>query len=126
MIRLPGDEDQLRRMVDQGLFQESHYLELKRELAAGPAANKELAKDLAQFTIDGGVLAIGVDEGNEATPPSLTPVDLAGLSERVEEVAANRVDPPLHVRTKTINAVAELGGRLPAAPGRPVTDGGQP
>jgi hypothetical protein len=109
MIRLPADEDQLRRMVDQGLFQESHYVELKRELAAGPAANKELARDLAQFTIDTGVLAVGVDEGDETTPPSLTPVDLAGLSERVEEVAANRIDPPLHIRTHTIPAAGQPG-----------------
>ena len=109
MIRLPDDEDQLRRMVDQGLFEESHYLELKRELAAGTAANKELARDLAQFTIDSGVYAVGVDEGDATTPPSLTPVDLAGLSERVEEVAANRIDPPLHVRTQTIPAAGQPG-----------------
>jgi hypothetical protein len=109
MIRPPADEDQLRRMVNQGLFEESHFLELKRELPAGAAANKELARDLAQFTIDTGVLTIGVDEGDAATPPSLTPVDLAGLSERVEEVAANRIDPPLHVRTHTIPATGQPG-----------------
>jgi hypothetical protein len=63
-------------------------------LPAGTAANKELARDLGQFTIDGGVLIIGADEGDETTPPSLTPVDLARLTERIEEVAAKPGRPP--------------------------------
>jgi hypothetical protein len=109
MVRLPADEGQLRSMLAQGLLDEGHTLELKRELPPGTAANKELARDLAQFTIDSGVLIIGVDEGDETTPPSLTPVDLAGLPERVDEVAANRVDAPLHVRIQTIPAVGQPG-----------------
>jgi hypothetical protein len=63
-------------------------------LPAGTAANKELARDLGQFTIDGGVLIIGADEGDETTPPSLTPVDLARLTKRIEEVAAKPGRPP--------------------------------
>jgi hypothetical protein len=63
-------------------------------LPAGTAANNELARDLGQFTIDGGVLIIGVDEGDETTPPSLTPVDLARLTKRIEEVAAKPGQPP--------------------------------
>jgi hypothetical protein len=109
MIRLPADEGELRSMVAQGLLDEGHALELKRELPPGTAANKELARDLAQFTPDGGVVVVGVDEGDKTTPPSLTPVDLAGLPERIEEVAANRVDPPLHVRIQTIPAAGQPG-----------------
>jgi hypothetical protein len=109
MTRLPADEDELRSMLGQGLLDEGHALELKRELPPGTAANKELARDLAQFTPDSGVLIIGVDEGDATTPPSLTPVDLAGLPERIELVAANRVDPPLHVRIQTIPAAGQPG-----------------
>ena len=109
MIRLPADEVQLRTMLAQGLLDEGHSVELKRQLSPGKAANVELAKDLCQFTIDSGVLIIGVDEGDATTPPSLTSVDLAGLTERVEEVAANRVDPPLHVRFQTIPAAGQPG-----------------
>jgi hypothetical protein len=53
MVRLPADEGQLRSMLAQGLLDEGRSLELKRELPPGTAANKELARDLAQFTIDG-------------------------------------------------------------------------
>jgi hypothetical protein len=72
MVRLPADEDELRSMLGQGLLDEGHALELKRALPPGTAANKELARDLGQFTIDSGVLIIGVDEGDATTPPSLT------------------------------------------------------
>ena len=109
MVRLPADEGQLHSMLVQGLLDEGHSVELKRELPPGTTANKELSRDLCQFTIDGGVLVIGVDEGDETTRPSLTPVDLAGLPERIEEVAANRIDPPLHVRVETIPAAGQPG-----------------
>ncbi len=109
MIQPPIDEGQLRSMLAQGLLDEGRSLELKRELPPGTAANKELARDLAQFTIDGGTLIIGVDEGDETTPPSLTPIDLAGLPERIEQVATNRIDPPLHVRIQTIPAAGQPG-----------------
>jgi hypothetical protein len=45
MVRLPADEGQPRSMVAQGLLDEGHSLELKRELPPGKAANMELAKD---------------------------------------------------------------------------------
>jgi hypothetical protein len=109
VVQLPTDEGQLRSMLAQGLLDEGRHLELKRELPPSTAANKELARDLAQFTIDGGVLIIGVDEGDETTPPSLTPVDLAGLPERIEQVATNRIDPPLHLRIQTIPATGQPG-----------------
>jgi hypothetical protein len=34
-------------------------------------------------------------------------MDLAGLSERIEQVAANRADPPLHVCVQTIPTVSQ-------------------
>jgi hypothetical protein len=117
MIRPPADEAQLQRMLDQSLLDESHTLELKGELPPGEAANKELAKDLAQFTPDGGTLIIGIEEGNVTTPPSLTPIDLAGLAERIEEVAAKRVDPPLHVRIQTLRPGNRPTRQGPAQPG---------
>jgi uridine phosphorylase len=54
-----------------------------------------LAKDVASFSLDGGTILIGVDEAT--SPPSLTPVVLNGLPERVEQIAAMRVDEPVLV-----------------------------
>jgi hypothetical protein len=79
-------------------------------LPPGRGANKELAKDLAQFAIDGGVLVIGVDDNDKAIAPKLTPVDLNGLKERVDQVARSIPDPPMHVRTDAISALGPCDG----------------
>ncbi len=99
---LPTSEDQLRDALDQGILTERHSLEFKRELPSGKSENKELARDLAQFVIDGGVLIIGVDDNAQ-----LTPVDLHGLRERIDQVARDLIDEPLHVRVDTIPTAAD-------------------
>lgn len=76
-------------------MRETHVLEVKRELAPGDAANKELANDLASLAIDGGLLIIGVDEDRGY---ALSPVPLDGLAARVEQVARTRIDEPLPLR----------------------------
>ena len=78
-------------------------LDFKSALPAGKGQNKELARDLAQFAIDGGVLVIGVDDNDKAIAPKLTPVDLNGLKERVDQIARCIPDPPMHVRTDAIS-----------------------
>ncbi len=56
-----------------------------------------MAKDLAAFAVDGGQIIIGVDE-NDHGPPTVRPVVLAGLKERVDQIARSAVAPPLAVR----------------------------
>jgi hypothetical protein len=95
--------------IEGGLFEERHYLDLKELLKPGSAANKELAKDLASFAIDGGALAIGIAEDKEARTFSRAPLSLNGLAERIEQVAAMAPDPPLAVLTRTISSEAGEG-----------------
>lgn len=94
----PASEADLQSALAGGLLEENHYLELKQQLDNGKGANKELARDLAQFAIDGGTLIIGIDEGGNTNPAALHPVPLAGLPERIEQIARSTVDPPLPVR----------------------------
>jgi Putative DNA-binding domain len=101
---LPDSEDHLRELLDQGLLFERHNVDFKRELNHGKGANKEHARDMAQFAVDGGVLIIGVDDNDKTKPPQLTPVDLGGLAERLDQIAHSLIDEPLHVRTQTIDA----------------------
>jgi hypothetical protein len=107
---------------DQHLV-ETNVLELKRELPPGSdSANKELARDLASLAIDGGLLIIGVDEAQNY---ALTPVPLGGLAERVELVAASRIDEPLKLAGFIeIESVSTPGDgyllvRIPASPRAP-------
>ena len=89
MIWSPSTEQSIRDAATNGLLNETHYLDLKRELQSGESGNKGLAKDIAAFALDGGTILIGVDE--DRSPPELTPVDLDGLAERVEQIGAMRV-----------------------------------
>jgi len=93
--RIPlNSEAQIRAALDAGYLEETHYLDLKRQLNSGPKDNAELAHDLAQFAVDAGALIIGVQE----TPVhELKPQRLVQLPERVEQVARSKIDPPLAV-----------------------------
>lgn len=100
---MPASEEELSTAISDGRLEETHYLDLKREVEAGRAANKELARDLAQFAVDSGTLVIGVEEVPDG-PPVLAPVVLEGLPERIEQVAGSTVDAPLFVTTTVIQS----------------------
>lgn len=99
-------EAALDEAVREGLLEETHFVDIKRQLNSGPKANKELARDLAQFAIDSGNLVFGVDEQDDSTP-QLTPLALAGLAERIEQVARTIPDPPLAVTCTAIPSAAD-------------------
>lgn len=101
----PTTEAELQAAASSGLLEETHHLDLKRELARSESGNKGLAKDLAAFAIDGGTILIGVDE--DTSPPRLWPVELAGLPERIEQIASLRVDEALRISTTAIESSAD-------------------
>lgn len=103
----PRTEEDLQRLAENGLLEESHWLDLKRELGSGNAANKDLAKDIAAFSLDGGKIFIGVDE--DTSPPRLWPIPLQGVAERLEQIARMRVDEPVQIRTTLINSTSQDG-----------------
>ena len=81
----PTTLQELETAINNALIEENHFLDLKRELKSGASANREIAKDIAAFAIDGGVILIGVDEG---PPVSVNPISLSGLAERVDRSAS--------------------------------------
>jgi hypothetical protein len=91
----PETYGELAEAAAAGVLVESHSLDLKRELEPGDRGNRSRATDLAAFAVDGGVLVIGVAEGN---PPTISPVELAGQRERIDQVARTRIDGPLAVQ----------------------------
>lgn len=107
---MPSDEGELLAAFNGGLLEEKNWCDLKRELGPGKGANAELARDLASFAVDGGTLIIGLDEKCAGGSP-LTPVDLSAVTrERIESVAAMKVDPPLTVECSTVDAASSEGG----------------
>lgn len=106
---LPRSLDELADLLTERILVEGHTVDFKRELSKGASANKEMSKDLAAFAIDGGRIFIGVDEGDRdsGVPPSLSPVELDGLKERIDSIARSAVDPPLAVRCIELHDEAE-------------------
>lgn len=85
-----------------GLLDESHWVDLKQELPAGKAKhNTDLAKDLASLAVDGGLLVVGVED-DDSRAGAVCGVVLAGLADRVDQVARDKVRPPLTVRSREV------------------------
>lgn len=120
----PRTERDLQSAIDNGFLEESHTLDLKREFSPGKSGNRGLAKDIAAFSLDGGLILIGVDEGEDPTvPPTLSPQPLAGQSERIEQIALMAVTESAQVQTTTIASSADGYGyvavRVPPSPRAP-------
>ncbi|MFJ3780103.1 helix-turn-helix domain-containing protein [Streptomyces sp. NPDC090075] len=120
---MPKNEADLQAAIDGGLFGENHHLDLKKA-PGSKGDNKELARDLASFAVDGGTLIIGVEENKESRTFECAPQPLNGLPEKVESVARTIPDPPLTVITEEISsAVGDGTGYLivhvPASPVAP-------
>lgn len=103
----PRTEEDLEHCAQNGLLEETHWLDLKRELESGTSANKKLACDIAAFALDGGTILIGVDE--DTSPPRLWPIAVAGLAERIEQIAQTRVEEAVQVRTVVIESTTQPG-----------------
>jgi hypothetical protein len=71
------------------------------------ALNRETARDLAQFAIDGGTVVVGLDELDDGTI-EVVPQPLNGLAEQIEQIARANCDPPLAVISRSIPTEADL------------------
>lgn len=121
----PRTERDLRAAIADEILIESHFLDLKRQPGPGQrSANQETARDLAQFAIDGGQLIYGVKEGSNGEPHTLHPFELAGMAERLEQIALRAIDPPLGIMCHQIvsdsdSAKGYLVVEIPISPGSP-------
>lgn len=96
---VPRDADELLEAFDEGLLEETHWCDLKADLGS----NRESAKDMAAFSIDGGTVIIGIDEKMPNGEPR-HPVTLKGLPEKLERIARMAVHPPLQISCTTIES----------------------
>jgi hypothetical protein len=111
---LPKSEAELLEAFRDGTLEERNWCDVKRQLDS----NVELARDLASFSVDGGIVVVGIDEKSPGSP--LFPVPLKGLCERIEQIARMRVDPPLQVTCTPVSSGMDDGSgyvivRVPAS-----------
>jgi hypothetical protein len=96
---VPKDADALLDAFDAGFLEETHWCDLKRELTS----NKETAKDMSSFSIDGGTIVIGLDE-KKPNGEARSPVALKGLPEKIEQIAQWSVHPPLQISCTVVES----------------------
>lgn len=95
---VPRTEHEIQLAIDEGNLVENRFLDVKRWAdAASDGARKETARDLSSFAIGGGALLFGVAEDKATREFSREPFNLAGAAEKIEQIAATRIDPPLTV-----------------------------
>lgn len=104
-----------------GSLDETQWVERKQAVPpTSKPANRELAKDLASLSVDGGVFIVGItDDGNVVGTQ-----DIAGLETRITQVAAAQIYPPLTTTTTKFDKPGEPGTGLlvvtvPASAGAP-------
>lgn len=98
----PLTESDIALAIADGNLYESSSIDVKREVGDSPSSRRETAKDIASFATYGGALLIGVSENKKARRFELAPIALSDAVERIEQIAATRVDPPLFVRVREI------------------------
>jgi hypothetical protein len=102
----PSTWDDLQEAVAGGLLDEGAWVELKKQLPpSNPEMNLELARDLASLALDGGLFVIGVaeDPKNKGNADQVVgvPTPMKDL-DRLDQVARDRVHPPLFVSGREI------------------------
>ena len=119
----PATEADLLSALAAGDIAESNNLDVKTLIGDSDRSRRDTAKDLASFAVDGGALLIGVREHKDTRTFECAPVDLHDSLERIEQIAANRIDPPLVVHPREItSAISGLGYiwvDIPASPDAP-------
>lgn len=98
----PRTQSDIELAISEGSIAENAYLDVKRESGDTAGSRAETAKDLASFALNGGALLIGVAENKAERTFQLAPQPLAGLPEKLEQIATNRIDPPLFIKVTEI------------------------
>ena len=117
----PENTEQFEAAVEVGTLEERHDFDAKRQL---PRSGKELAKDIAEMTTDGGSLVYGVEEDDDGRPRVLAPIELNGAAERIDQVAQTSISGTfeiefVHLRLRDDDARGYLIVVIPPSPDAP-------
>lgn len=105
---IPASEDELLGALADGVVRESPYFDAKEALPRA-GKNKDLAKDICAMTVDGGVLLYGVGGGDPTRPTKACPFELAGVAERIDQVAQTGIAEPPQIEIRDFASEQESG-----------------
>lgn len=98
---IPASVEELEAAVSDGSLEEGSQLDFKEALPS-KGGNADIAVDVSAMTVDGGVLVYGVGEDENKRPTQLTPIELPGAPERVDQVLRTSVNEPPAVRVVSL------------------------
>lgn len=91
-LTLLDNWDKVCAAAEGGLLEENQWCELKEKIGpSNKATNAELARDIASLSVHGGVLIFGVRDKTY----EVVGCETDGLRDRISQVAATRISPPL-------------------------------
>jgi hypothetical protein len=105
---VPASEDELFAALAEGVVCESPYFDVKEALPRA-GKNKDLAKDICAMTVDGGVLLYGVGGADPTRPTKACPFELAGVAERIDQVAQTGIAEPPQIEIRDFASEQESG-----------------
>lgn len=120
---IPTSEAEIISALKTGSVRETSTFDAKQQLP--PAGkNRDLARDLCAMTVDGGTLLYGVGGADGTRPDTPMPFELAGTSERIDQVAQTTISEPPIIEIHDIPSDSQPGrGYLavlvPASPRSP-------
>lgn len=120
---VPRTEDEIKAAMANGVVRESATFDAKAALPA-KGKNKDLARDICAMTIDGGALLYGIGGADPTRPDELSPFELGGASERVDQVAQSAIAEPPTIEIHDIVSADQAGAgyllvAIPASPRTP-------
>jgi hypothetical protein len=96
---LPDSTQQIAELAESNELNETTTFDAKAADAID--STKEMAKDIAAMSTDGGVILYGVGEDDNGNPTILDPIDLNGVKERIGNVVQTCIQPPPRVNIKS-------------------------
>jgi hypothetical protein len=107
----PANWEDVVQAAASGALDETTWVELKEAIPpASKGANLELAKDLASLAVEGGLLVIGVQD-DKGKAGEVVGSDQTDLEQRIDQVARDRIHPPLVAQLRTIEEPSDSGRR---------------
>lgn len=115
---IPRTVEELEAAVSAGAIDETAYLDFKQTLSMTKGGRKDVAKDVAAFSVDGGVIIFGVSEP-AAGSFELAPQALSGWREWIDQVALHGVQPSVRVTTTALTREDGTGYMVVVVPPSP-------
>jgi hypothetical protein len=105
-VWVPKSATEVEDAAARGDLEETHTFDAKAALP-GPRKNHHLAIDVCAMSVAGGSLLYGLGEDKSKRLTKLSPIELAGASERVSQIVDTSIAEPPFIRVVALHTEAD-------------------